>query len=57
MKTDKHYISEIDKKLAEFDQSHANTPSQQAEIDKHQRVFDQRDKAILPAVEEINWFD
>lgn len=46
MKTDKHYVSEIDKRLAEFDQTHPKSPSQQAEIDKHERVYRLRDNPI-----------
>ena len=46
-KTDKQYVSNIDKKLAEFDKTHPKTPSQQAEIDKHNRVYQLRDSAEL----------
>lgn len=42
-RTDKHYISEIDKRLAEFDQSHPKTPSQKTEIDKYKRIYELRD--------------
>ena len=55
-KTDKHYVSEIDKKLAEFEQSHPKTFSEQAEIDKHARVFHLRDHTeLLKETEEDLW--
>ena len=55
-KTDKQYISEIDKKLAEFDRTHPNTFSEQAEIDKHERVFHLRDcPELLKEKEEDLW--
>lgn len=44
-KVDKHFVSEIDKKLAEFDRSHEPSPAQQAEIDKYKRVYKLRDDA------------
>ncbi|MCB1828010.1 MAG: hypothetical protein KDH94_06250 [Coxiellaceae bacterium] len=56
MKTDKHYVSEIDKKLAEFDQTHPKSASQQAEIDKHKRVYALRDNPTLPKAEEEDFF-
>lgn len=42
-KIDKHYVSEIDKKLAEFDASHKKSPAQQAEFDKYQKIYQLRD--------------
>lgn len=44
-KTNKHYVSPADQFLAEFNRNHTNSPSQQAEIDKHKRIFEQRDDA------------
>lgn len=44
MKTNKNYISPIDEKLAEFDNTHPTTASQQAEIAKHERIQTLRDK-------------
>jgi len=55
-KTDKRYVSEIDKKLAEFDQTHPNTFSVQAEIDKHKRIFHLREHPeLLETKEEDLW--
>ena len=42
-KIDKHFVSEIDKKLAAFDAAHPKSPVQQAEFDKYQRLYQQRD--------------
>ena len=56
MKTDKHYVSKIDQKLTEFDQTHPKSAAQQAEIKKHQRVYEQRDNPTLPAPEEEDFF-
>ena len=41
---DKHYVSEIDKKLAEFDATHPKSRAQQAEHDKYQRIYRLRDE-------------
>jgi hypothetical protein len=43
-KTDKHYVSMIDIKLAEFDAINPKSASQQAEIKKYQRIHRLRDK-------------
>lgn len=45
MKTDKHYVSAIDKKLAEFNETLKPTASQQAEIEKYRRIHSLRDDA------------
>lgn len=42
-KVNKHFVSEIDKKLAKFNQSHTKSASQEAEIDKYRRIFEKRD--------------
>jgi len=42
-KIDKHFVSEIDKKMAEFDATHPKSASQQAEYDKYQRIYRLRD--------------
>jgi len=46
-RTDKNFISEIDKRLTEFKRTHANTATQQAEIDKYQKIYKLRDHAIV----------
>ncbi|OGO93108.1 MAG: hypothetical protein A3F41_06990 [Coxiella sp. RIFCSPHIGHO2_12_FULL_44_14] len=43
----KHYISDIDNALAEFKHTHPLSASQQAEINKYQRIYQKRDHAIL----------
>jgi hypothetical protein len=48
-KIDKAFISEIDKKLFEFDQTHAPSKYQQEEIDKYKRVFALRDNPAAAA--------
>lgn len=45
-KIDKHYVSDIDKKLAEFDATHKKSRSQQAEYEKYQRIHRLRDSEI-----------
>lgn len=40
---DKHFVSEIDKKLAEFDATHQKSAAQEAEHDKYQRIYRLRD--------------
>lgn len=45
MKIDKHYVSDIDKKLAEFDAAHPKSRAQQAEYDKYQKIYRMRDQA------------
>ena len=47
-KTDKHYVSDIDKKLAEFDAVNPKSASQLAEIAKYKRLNRKRDKKIIP---------
>ena len=42
---DKTYVSPYDRFLAEFDDTHEKTASQQAEIQKAQRIAKLRDKA------------
>ena len=42
-KIDKHFVSEIDKKLAAFDATHAKSPAQQAEFDKYRQLYQRRD--------------
>lgn len=42
-KIDKHFVSEIDKKMAQFDATHPKSPAQQAEFDKYQRIYQMRD--------------
>ena len=43
-KTNKHFVSEIDQFLAEFDRKHAKpSASQQKEAIKHRQVYDLRD--------------
>ena len=51
-KIDKHYVSEIDKKMAEFDASHAKSPEQKAEIKKYQWIHQHRDIAIDSAADK-----
>ncbi len=47
-KTNKHYVSPADEFLAKFNRDHANSASQQAEIDKYKRLDEQRDNPAAP---------
>ncbi|MDF1796115.1 MAG: hypothetical protein P1U63_06215 [Coxiellaceae bacterium] len=47
-KTDKHYVSPADKFLAKFNATHANTASQQAEVDKYNKLDETRDNPEAP---------
>lgn len=40
---DKQFVSEIDKKMAEFDATHSKSASQQAEIEKYRKIHQLRD--------------
>lgn len=42
-KLNKHFVSDIDKKLVEFNQSNPRSASQQAEIEKYNKIFELRD--------------
>ena len=52
---DKKYISPYDKLLHGFDATHAPTASQQREIDKHEKIFKQRDHVNLDTQEDVLW--
>lgn len=55
-KVSKLYVSEIDKKLAEYSKTHPRTASQQEEIDKYNRIHRMRDHAVhQPESEEDIW--
>lgn len=47
----KNYISPIDQKLTQFDQSEPLSASQLAEIRKYQKIYDLRDHARLDSEE------
>lgn len=55
-KIDKHYVSDIDKKLAEFDATHPKSRSQQAEYDKYQRIYQLRDSEATSTSEDNDLF-
>ena len=55
-KIDRYYVSEIDKKMAEFNKSHPLSASQQFEHDKYQKIYQSRDHAQEPTKENtIDW--
>jgi len=57
-KTNKHYVSAIDVKMAEFDAINPKSASQQAEIAKYKRIFRLRDKKATARVKTENiWED
>lgn len=56
-KSNKHYVSNIDRFLAEFDRKHSPSAVQQAEINKYQRIYRLRDKitAAKKSLVEDRW--
>jgi hypothetical protein len=52
----KHYVSDIDLFLEQFDKTHSKSESQLAEIQKYQRVFALRDHAVAENVHEDEFF-
>lgn len=46
-KTNKNFVSEIDKRLAEFDHTHAKSATQQAEINKYKAIYQKRNQATV----------
>lgn len=42
-KIDKHYVSEIDKKMAQFNATHPLSTEQKAESEKYKRIYQLRD--------------
>ena len=58
-RTNKHYVSPIDIKLAEFDKNHQKSASQLAEIAKYKRIRHLRDTKVLPSKPKIEdvWED
>ena len=53
----KAYVSPYDRFLYKFDATHAKSPSQLAEIKKHQRIAILRDQADPDKREEEIWED
>ena len=45
-KIDKHFVSEIDKKMAEFDATHEKSAAQKAEYEKYQGIYLRRDTEV-----------
>lgn len=54
-KTDKNFVSNIDKKLAEFNRTHTKSASQDAEINKYKRIYKLRDHAIVEKKKKDLW--
>ena len=54
-KTDKNFVSEIDKQLTTFKRKHPNTQTQQAEIDKYQKIYQFRDHAMVEKKKKDLW--
>ena len=53
----KHYQSDIQKHLNEWDRSHDWSDSQRAEIKKHEKIHTMRDKKISKTKETIDWLE
>lgn len=49
------YVSDIDKKLSEFDSTHVPSPSQKAEMEKYKRIYELRDHAKKKEPEVKLW--
>jgi hypothetical protein len=56
-KIDKHFVSEIDKKMAEFNATHAKSAEQQAEFEKYQRIYRLRDVPTEQVVKSDTLWD
>lgn len=55
-KIDRYYVSEIDKKMAEFNKKNPLSPSQQFEHDKYQKIYQARDHAQeIENEQTIDW--
>jgi hypothetical protein len=55
-KIDRYYVSEIDKKMAEFNKKHPLSASQQFEHDKYLKIYQARDHIVDPTKDEpIDW--
>ncbi|WP_423063957.1 CBU_0585 family protein [Candidiatus Paracoxiella cheracis] len=54
-KTEKNFVSKIDKKLAEFNRTHPKSASQDAEINKYKRLYKLRDHAIVEKKKKDIW--
>ena len=54
---DTSFVSDIDKFLEEFDGKHSKTHSQQAEIQKHQRISEMRDNPEAGDGDKQIWED
>ena len=50
---DKAYVSPYDRFMRQFDATHEKTPSQIAEILKHQRIAELRDEVSIEEEKEI----
>ena len=51
-KVDKHFVSDITKFLEDFDKSHEKSLSQLKEIEKHQRIYNLRDRAVDSSMQQ-----
>lgn len=59
-KSSKFVVSTIDQKLARFEQTHKNTPQEQAEVDKAKAIAKLRDQVnakIKPEPTDQQWQD
>ena len=50
-----HYVSDIDRRLADFDRTHEWSPSQRAEIEKYKTIYNQRDHVVSVKQKENIW--
>jgi hypothetical protein len=57
-KINSHFVSDIDRMLAEFDQNHPESNAQRIEREKYQQIHQQRDQITNePPQEDKNLWD
>jgi S-adenosylmethionine:tRNA-ribosyltransferase-isomerase (queuine synthetase) len=56
-KRDKHFVSEIDKKMIQFNATHEKSAAQQTEFNKYQVIYAKRDTVIAQptATQDTLW--
>ena len=56
-KINRHFVSDIDRAMAQFNQTHEQSPSQRFEQDKYRRIHQLRDNGDIIEVSEDNIWD
>ena len=50
-KIDRHFVSDFDKKMAKFNETHSLTPSQQFEKEKYATIYNKRDNTNIESTD------